>query len=98
MKSLKNTLIKNKNIIFRADLNVPVIEGKISDYSRINAIIPSINQLTNNKNKVFIVAHFGRPKGKVDKKYSLQFLCKELAIIFRQKKNTFYRNIRIRNY
>ena len=51
MKSLKNTLIKNKNIIFRADLNVPVIEGKISDYSRINAIIPSINQLTNNKNK-----------------------------------------------
>ncbi len=89
MKSLKNTLIKNKNIIFRADLNVPVIEGKISDYSRINAIIPSINQLTNNKNKVFIVAHFGRPKGKVDKKYSLQFLCKELAIIFRQKKIHF---------
>ena len=63
MKSLDKIIIKNKKIIFRADLNVPVLNGKITDYSRINSIIPTIEILKKNENKIFIIAHFGRPKG-----------------------------------
>ena len=43
------------------------MDGKISDYSRINSVLPSINLLCNNKNKIFIIAHYGRPKGQVNK-------------------------------
>ena len=83
MKSIENTVIKNKTILLRADLNVPVVDGKITDYSRIYSIIPSIKLLLKNKNKIFILAHFGRPNGEVNKKYSLKFLCKELKLIFK---------------
>ena len=89
MKSLNNTQIKNKKIVLRADLNVPVTDGKISDYSRINSVLPSINLLCNNKNKIFIIAHYGRPKGQVDKKYSLEFLCNELKHILNKEKIYF---------
>ena len=78
MKKLEKEKIKNKNIIFRADLNVPVVDGKITNYSRINSIAPSIKQLIINKNKVFIVAHYGRPKGQVIDNLSINFLCEEL--------------------
>tara|TARA_Y100001936_G_C16001109_1_gene627977 strand:+ start:32 stop:1228 length:1197 start_codon:yes stop_codon:yes gene_type:complete len=78
MKTIENAEIKNKCIIFRADLNVPVVNGKITDDSRIVSIIPSINKLIDKKNKIFILAHFGRPKGKVNKELSIEFLCEEL--------------------
>ena len=84
MKTLDNFEIKNKKIIFRADLNVPVLNGKITDYSRIESIIPSIKLLSENKNKIFIVAHFGRPRGEINKKYSIRFLCSELKKILNQ--------------
>ncbi len=78
MKKIDNYNILKKNVIFRADLNVPVVEKKITNYSRISSILPSLNELIKNNNKVFIVAHFGRPKGKINKKHSLRFLCEEL--------------------
>ncbi len=78
MKQLKNLNCKNKKIIVRVDLNVPVFEDKITDYSRIHSILPTLEKLTKNKNKVFLIAHFGRPKGEVNKKYSIKFLCPEL--------------------
>ena len=83
MKSLDKIIIKNKKIIFRADLNVPVLNGKITDYSRINSIIPTIEILKKNENKIFIIAHFGRPKGKKNNKYSIKFLCEDLKKIFK---------------
>ena len=84
MKTLDNYKIKNKKIIFRADLNVPTLNGKITDYSRIESIIPSIKLLSENKNKILILAHFGRPRGKINKKYSIEFLCSELKKILNQ--------------
>ena len=78
MKELKDLDCKNKKIIVRVDLNVPVLEGTITDHSRIYAILPTLEKLIKNKNKVFLIAHFGRPKGEVNKKYSIKFLCSEL--------------------
>ena len=45
MKNLNNYHLKDKNVLFRADLNVPLIDGKISDKSRIDAIKSSIKKL-----------------------------------------------------
>ena len=78
MKELRDLDCKNKKIIVRVDLNVPVLEGTITDHSRIHAILPTLEKLIKNKNKIFLIAHFGRPKGQVNKKYSIEFLCLEL--------------------
>ena len=78
MKNLQNYKIKNKKILFRADLNVPVVDGLITDTSRIQAIKSSIEILLSNKNKIFLIAHFGRPKGKIVDKYSLNFILPSL--------------------
>ena len=78
MKNLNNYKIENKKILFRADLNVPVVDRVITDISRIEAIKSSIDKLTYNKNKIFLMAHFGRPKGEIVDKYSLKFIITSL--------------------
>ena len=78
MKEFRDLDCKNKKIIIRVDLNVPVLDGVITDHSRIHAILPTLEKLIKNKNKVFLIAHFGRPKGQVNKTYSIEFLCSEL--------------------
>ena len=89
MKNLKNHNIKNKKILFRADLNVPVVDGIITDTSRIKAIKSSIEILTSNKNKIFLLAHFGRPNGEVVEKYSLNFILSSLKDILNLDKIYF---------
>ena len=89
MKNLKNYNINNKKILFRADLNVPVVNGIITDTSRINAIKSSIEILTSNKNKIFLLAHFGRPNGEVVEKYSLNFILSSLKDILNLDKIYF---------
>ena len=78
MKNLDNQDIKNKKIILRVDLNVPVLDGHITEKSRIIAIKETLNKLIKFNNKIFLISHFGRPKGKIDKKYSLEFICSDL--------------------
>ena len=92
MKNLKNYNIKNKKILFRADLNVPLIDGVISDTSRIEAIKSSIDILISNKNKIFLMAHFGRPKGEIVNKYSLNFILPSLREILNLDKVYFLDN------
>ena len=75
MKNLSNYKVKNKKILLRVDLNVPVVNGVIVDNSRIKSIKLTIDILKKQNNKIFLISHFGRPKGKVDQKYSLKFLC-----------------------
>ena len=78
MKKLENFNINKKKVILRADLNIPVVDGKITDYSRLNSIIPSIEKLSSNKNKIFILAHYGRPNGIRNEKLSIEFLTQEI--------------------
>ena len=78
MKNLINYKIQNKKILFRADLNVPLVDSVITDTSRIQAIKSSIEILISNKNKIFLMAHFGRPKGEIVEKYSLNFILPSL--------------------
>ena len=93
MKNLNNYKIENKNILFRADLNVPVVDGVITDTSRIEAIKSSIKKLKSNKNKIFLMAHFGRPKGEIIDKYSLNFIIPSLKEILNLDKVFFLKNL-----
>ena len=73
MKSIENLKnIKNKNVILRLDLNVPIKNGKITDTNRIDKIIPTLNFLVKKKAKIIIVSHVGRPNGKIVKELSLE--------------------------
>jgi len=63
--------VQNKTIILRLDLNVPLIEKKIQDKSRILTSLPFIKNLIEKKAKIVIVSHLGRPKGKKNNELSL---------------------------
>ena len=78
MKTINNYVVKGKNVLIRVDLNVPVLNGIITEKSRIDTIKPTIEKLLNQKNKIFLLSHFGRPEGQFSKKYSLEFICSTL--------------------
>jgi phosphoglycerate kinase len=71
---LKDCVVTNKNVILRVDINVPVINGKIEDDTRIKSIIPTIKYLAQLQAKVILISHFGRPEGKFDSSMSIKQL------------------------
>jgi|TARA_B110000211_G_scaffold234618_1_gene305163 phosphoglycerate kinase len=66
-----NLNIQNKTIILRLDLNVPLTEKKIQDYTRITLVLPFLKNLIKKKAKIIIISHLGRPKGAKDNELSL---------------------------
>lgn len=73
--SMKDAPLKDKNIVIRLDLNVPVQDGKVTDTTRINRVKPTIDALCKaGVSKITILSHFGRPKGKENPEFSLAFL------------------------
>ena len=64
--------LNNQIVLLRLDLNVPILDGKITDTNRIDKIIPTINFLLSKKSKIIIISHVGRPKGKFKSELSLQ--------------------------
>ena len=68
MRSIINEKnLKNKKILLRLDLNVPLERDKITDTTRIDKILPTLNFLIKEKSKIIILSHVGRPKGKIIK-------------------------------
>ncbi|MFY9313343.1 MAG: phosphoglycerate kinase [Tepidanaerobacteraceae bacterium] len=79
-KTLQDFNLENKRVLVREDLNVPLDENQnITDDTRIRAALPTINYLIEKGAKVIIVSHLGRPKGKVNPKYSLAPVAKRLS-------------------
>ncbi|MBA1335573.1 MAG: Phosphoglycerate kinase [Firmicutes bacterium] len=71
-KTLRDIEVRNKRVIVRCDFNVPMDgEGNITDDKRIVASIPTIRYLVDHGARVILMSHLGRPKGKVDPKYSM---------------------------
>ncbi|MBY0612675.1 MAG: phosphoglycerate kinase [Beijerinckiaceae bacterium] len=77
-KTLDQLDPKNKRILVRIDLNVPMENGKVSDATRIERIIPTIRELADKGGKVILLSHFGRPKG-VDLSQTLEPIAAALA-------------------
>jgi phosphoglycerate kinase len=79
MRSIKDELnLSEKKILLRLDLNVPLDNGKITDTTRIDKIIPTISFLLRNNAKIIILSHVGRPKGKIVDSLSLKPVCEDL--------------------
>lgn len=78
-KTLDELDLDNKVVLLRADLNVPVADGKVSDATRIERLLPTIRAIMRHDGKVVLLSHFGRPKGKVDPEFSLEQVCSAVA-------------------
>ena len=64
--------VAGKRVLVRGDLNVPVMNGKVSDTTRIDRLVPTLRELADNGARVVVMSHFGRPKGKVVPDMSLE--------------------------
>ena len=54
--------VEGKKIILRVDLNVPLKNKKIQDFTRISLILPFLEELIKKKSKIILISHLGRPK------------------------------------
>ncbi|OLY48831.1 phosphoglycerate kinase [Bartonella apis] len=71
-RTLDDVDVKSKRVLLRVDLNVPVADGKVTDTTRIERVRPTITELSRKGAKVILLAHFGRPKGKIVAEFSLK--------------------------
>ena len=72
LKTTDGIDVKGKRVIVRADLNVPVREGKVTDATRLERLLPGLNALADRGAKVIVISHFGRPKNGPEAEYSLR--------------------------
>ena len=83
-KSIKDLgEIKGKRALVRVDINVPLDENKnVTDDTRIQAIVPTVNYLTERGAKVILMAHLGRPKGERNPEFTLEPVAKYMSKVF----------------
>ncbi|MDC0585939.1 phosphoglycerate kinase [Candidatus Pelagibacter sp.] len=95
MKSIREEVnLNNKKILLRLDLNVPLNNGKITDTTRIDKILPTLKFLITQKSKIIILSHVGRPKGKVVNELSLKPICEDLGEKLNKKVRLITKNIK----
>jgi phosphoglycerate kinase len=82
-RSLDDADVKGKRVLLRVDLNVPMQDGKVSDSTRIEEIVPTIIELADKGARVILLSHFGRPKGP-DPKSSLRPVVPEIARLLKR--------------
>ncbi len=78
-KGIDDLEVKGRRVLVRADLNVPMQDGKVADDTRIRAVVPTIEALRARGARVVVMSHFDRPKGKVVPEMSLKPLTAPLS-------------------
>ncbi|MCW2282358.1 phosphoglycerate kinase [Rhodoblastus acidophilus] len=71
-RTLDSADLKGKRVLVRVDLNLPMDGGKVTDATRIERILPTLNEISQKGGKVVLLAHFGRPKNGPDEANSLR--------------------------
>ena len=79
LKTTAGLDVKAKRVIVRADLNVPVKDGKVTDATRLERLVPGLQDLTRRGARVVVISHFGRPKGGPDPQFSLKPVADKLG-------------------
>ena len=95
MRSIKDeSNLDEKKVLLRLDLNVPLNDGKITDTTRIDKILPTIKFLLEKNSKIIILSHVGRPKGRLVNELSLKPICEELKKKLNKNINLITKNLK----
>ncbi len=78
-KTIDDLDLAGKRVLVRADLNVPMSDGRVTDTTRIDRTVPTLTELSNKGAKVIVISHFGRPKGRPVPELSLAPVAKKLS-------------------
>ena len=78
-KTVDDIQVKGKKVLVRCDFNVPIKDGKITDETRINGAMPTIQKLVDEGAKVILCSHMAKPKGQVVESLSLAPVAKSLS-------------------
>ena len=76
--------LRDKRVFLRADLNAPLENGKVSDDTRLTAVVPTIRHAIDKGAGVVLASHLGRPKGTRDPKYSLGAVAERMSALLGQ--------------
>lgn len=84
-KTLDDMDLHGKRVLVRVDINVPVENGRVTDDTRIQRIVPTVRDILDKGGKPVLIAHFGRPKGKQVQDLSLQVTLPALEAALERK-------------
>lgn len=84
MKPAAKADVRGKRVLVRADLNVPVKDGRVGDATRIERFLPTVEDLSRRGAKVIVLSHFGRPDGQRVAKMSLKPIADAMAAIMQK--------------
>jgi phosphoglycerate kinase len=73
--------VKGKRVFVRVDLNVPMADGRVTDETRLRALLPTVSELADKGAKVLLLAHFGRPKGAKHSEMSVSMVLDALQAV-----------------
>ena len=76
--------VADKTVLLRIDVNVPIVNGLVSNDTRIRHVMPDLRALLDNGAKVVILTHFGRPKGQIVPSLSVRPVAKAISKILDQ--------------
>jgi phosphoglycerate kinase len=82
-RTLDEVDLRDKRVLLRVDLNVPMDNGKVADMTRIERVVPTIEEIARKGGKAILLSHFGRPKGR-DPKQSLKPVAAAVAVALKR--------------
>ncbi len=86
-KTIEDIVVKGKKVLVRCDFNVPIVDGVITDESRLVGAVPTIQYLVQNGAKVILCSHLGKPKGENKAQFTLKPIVKRLSELLKVEVN-----------
>ncbi len=84
IRRLQDLDVRGKRVLARVDYNVPMKDGKVTDLTRVRETLTTLRYRLSENARVILIAHWGRPKGKPEAKYSLKPVAGELSRLLGQ--------------